>query len=500
MQILVADALLALDYSQCDGLSRRLAQPRSSRRKQLTPFFEKRNVVHAHELIGSRVYSTDLLPDLLNAEHPEDSVLVTARALKVKIITKGLVTLNGAHLVGPLSVLLLRDNPDLLEGGGFLPAVMADKYSLTEFLPESLESYHALGISDAELSRHIETVEGALGTVMPWDLGNTGEAFRNCLLAGIENPETLVSREMASTGIYDGATKVALEASLRKLDMTRSANLRDLIDRGVPEPLKLSFRRFAAACYHGIGTSVVRSETGTDLNPLSHFKAGDIVLVGRDAPNARLTEEAVFLRFFLAAALDAIQAGSLLPTEIIDRLSFRKVHELSAALREHGFRERYERVIQEFIRTASMPDPGEALESLDDTMVAGVARELSDAFRQAVGAELPNYDTREYELERQELVDAGTDIALDAAGMVPAIQTVVSAYNLAKGAGKAIGAASRAWGAADNAAAFAAALRRRDDETSALIRQLRIGENKRASLLDTAALLADIYGVTTRRG
>jgi hypothetical protein len=70
-------------------------------------FFTGRKIVKAEELAGPRVYSTDLIRTLFDPGDPANSRATSARALKIKIITKGLVTLNSAHLVSPLGVHLL---------------------------------------------------------------------------------------------------------------------------------------------------------------------------------------------------------------------------------------------------------------------------------------------------------------------------------------------------------------------------------------------------------
>jgi hypothetical protein len=60
-----------------------------------------------------------------------------ARALKIKIITKGLVTLNCAHLISPLGVHLLKVHPDLFDGEALLPAFREDKNNLCDYIVEA---------------------------------------------------------------------------------------------------------------------------------------------------------------------------------------------------------------------------------------------------------------------------------------------------------------------------------------------------------------------------
>src|SRR5271166_2081981 len=116
----------------------------------MASFFDGRDKVLASTLAGPRVYSTDIHPTLFNADDPHGSVEVTARALKIKIITKGIVTLNCASLVSPLGVLLLREHPDLLEGDALLPAFRVGKQDLRSLLQTSDREFRAVGIDQHE--------------------------------------------------------------------------------------------------------------------------------------------------------------------------------------------------------------------------------------------------------------------------------------------------------------------------------------------------------------
>src|SRR3546814_6458130 len=110
------------------------------RSKSLANFLDTRRVVKAEELRGPRIYSTDLLPSHFNPEQPEESVELAARALKVKMITKGIVTLNSAYLVSPLGVLLMDKHPDLFSGEAIVHAFRTDKESLADLIASDRKS------------------------------------------------------------------------------------------------------------------------------------------------------------------------------------------------------------------------------------------------------------------------------------------------------------------------------------------------------------------------
>src|SRR5579862_654170 len=104
----------------------------------MTSFFDGREVVRADRLIGPRVYSTDLFPSGEASIENEQNVEIAARALKIKMITRGLVTLNSAYLVSPLAVKLFDNFPDIL-GDSVLPVFRTDKTSLADLVPSASE-------------------------------------------------------------------------------------------------------------------------------------------------------------------------------------------------------------------------------------------------------------------------------------------------------------------------------------------------------------------------
>jgi len=71
-----------------------------------------------------------------------------------------------------------------------------------------------------------------------------------------------------------------------------------------------------------------RAQTGADLNPLSEFKAADVLLAGRDGRPEMLSDNALFLEAFMGFALDTIQA-SVLPTQMIDSITFGNIVSLA---------------------------------------------------------------------------------------------------------------------------------------------------------------------------
>src|SRR3546814_18093066 len=107
------------------------------------------------------------------------------------------------------------------------------------------------------------------------------------------------------------------------LELSNSVTVRSYIG-GLTAAARDSMLQFAATCYHLVGTGVVRCEAGTDLHPLSAFRAVDGMLAGRDSSAEQLSETAIFIEAFMGFALDSIHAMAA-PSQIkIGRASCRE--------------------------------------------------------------------------------------------------------------------------------------------------------------------------------
>ena len=458
-------------------------------------FLETRKIINPDELKGPRVYSTDLMPSHFGPADPNESLLITARALKIKIITKGLVTLNSTYLVSPLGIRLVDAYPDVFNGPAILPAFRTDQSTL-EDLVSSTAGHEAAGIDEKRILAHIAKLEGMIKQAMPWQLGNVGETLKATLLKELQNPQSVIRRELARQGVQDDL--VGIVGAIANLDFGHSKHLRDYIagieDSRVREPLK----RFVSACYHFIGTSVVKCEAGTDLNPISSFKSADLILTGRDEGAERLTDTGIFLEAFMGSALNAIQA-SMLPAQIIDAMTFETAHKLSASLRMQGFQEKYDRITSAYAKSLSAQYPERALEELDEEMIGTTARELSETFKKEILDEIPEYETAIHAEAKGDLYRSGVDVAKAAAGLVPLLHPIVAVSDVIKSGAEASAAGAKLTSARTPQKAFELAQTERQEKINYAIEKLNVGPSKRSKLLDTAATLSDIYSIKTKR-
>lgn len=459
-------------------------------------FFENRRVVKAEDLRGPRVYSTDLLPSHLDLSDPNESVAVTARALKIKILTKGLVTLNSAYLVSPLGVRLVDAHPDLFNGDAILPAFRTDKSSLSELIA-STGDHDAAGISEAHLHEHIAKLEERVKQIMPWSLGSVGEGFRTAVVSGLRNPTSFIVNELTATYGLEGDKIDRMAMEIEALDFSDSVNLRNYV-ANLPGKVRAPLSRYTSALYHAVGTAVVRCETGTDLSPLSEFKAADIMLAARDGRPEMLSDDALFLEAFMGFALDTIQA-SVLPTQIIDAISFETAHKISGALRDQGFQDKYDQITNQYVSSIAQEDAHEALDRLDEAAVAGIAAELAEAFQNQIVAELPNYKTVIQAEAQERLYRSGADVAVDVAGAIPGLGNIVSLADLAKDLGIASSDLTQVLSVRNQQKAFIEAQRQRGEKMQTAINALKAGQQKKTKLLDAVALLSDVHAITIQR-
>lgn len=465
--------------------------------KNVSEFFKGRKVVEAKDLKGPRVYSTDLLPSLFDRSHAKDSILVTARALKIKIITKGLVTLNSTYLLSPLAIHLLDTHPDVFDGPAILPAFRIDRDSLDDLVPSVIQELEADGIDKNRLREHIARIGEQVKHVLPWDLGNVGEQYKALVVAGLRNPATAIARALVKKAGITTAEVEKIAHDIEGLDFRDSAYLRAYIATK-PQPARELLDRFTTACYHMNGTGVVKCETGTDLNPLSEFKSADMVLAARDAEPELLSDESIFLEAFMGFALDTVQAAAL-PAQIIDALDFKTAHALSGKLRYSGFQDKYDEIVRHYLTSSGLEDAREALDTLDGGAIADVAQALAKEYQQAILDELPNYKTHIQSDAEDEVFRAGADIAHDAFAAIPILGDIVSYADIGKTALDGGRAAVELLGVREQSKAFAKARQRRTEEIEKAIADLKIDDKKRTSLLDAVALLSDVHGISIAR-
>jgi hypothetical protein len=100
-----------------------------------------------------------------------------------------------------------------------------------------------------------------------------------------------------------------------------------------------------------------------------------------------LSDDALFLEAFMGFALDTIQA-SVLPTQLIDSITFDNAQKISYALRDQGFQEKYDEITSKYVASIAHGNAHEALDRLDEGAVATIAAELAKSVLSNFAAQL----------------------------------------------------------------------------------------------------------------
>src|SRR5262245_29644264 len=138
----------------------------------------------ANSLLGPRVYSTDFNPRALERGANE---LAISRSLKIKLLTKGIVTINGGHLVNPAAFEFTKRNPSLLIDGLLLPAIREDKGDFGAYVADNQRIFDAAGWKPARVEEAIAFLRESVKVALPWKVTQAQEQYRERLLWGLSS-------------------------------------------------------------------------------------------------------------------------------------------------------------------------------------------------------------------------------------------------------------------------------------------------------------------------
>lgn len=435
----------------------------------------------AESLSGPRVYSTDFHPsrfaDPVASEELEALIL---RSLKVKFLTKGTVTINGAHLLNPPVQAILKKHPSILSDGLLLPALREDKVGgFGDYLGDHAAHMAALRWTSRDETLAVGFIEETVSAVLPWRLEQAKDQYRARLLDGLRNQKSKVNRELNALGDLppDFINQVIKE--IEALDFSQSRALGDYISRQ-PAPAAAILRRFAHACYHVVGTNVVNCETGMDLSALSEFRIGDLTDDAASVNGSPFSDVNIFIRFCFGAAMRAINEITV-PTLIIDAIPFDRFSRLRTALAQQGFQEKYDQIVSEFVTQLTAADSVKALEAWNPATAVELARQLAEHFRGYIVSELPDYRKAVQDAYEREAIEAGADTIKNLGGAVPGIGEIISVYETAKSTGAFAKAGSKSLLTRDPQIANTEARRIRDTKVEELLE--RLAPSNRATIL-----------------
>jgi hypothetical protein len=375
-------------------------------------------ITPAESLRGPRVYSTDLHPiHFRGGPLTPEASRTLLRKIKAKLLTRGVVTLNGAHLIQPAISGFLRQNEALLSHGLLLPAMREDRANFAEYALDHEEEYRSQGWSPEDITTSAAFVDNHVEAILPWRVEQAAGNFRENLLQGFSSANSAIYQRLRSDAM---ASQYEISAFVRRLETVDSSEERAVasVMREAPASWQTALGHYSQACYHLVGAKVANCEAGLDLTSLSQMRMEEFLR--RDGS---LTDDEICLRLFLEAAIEVIGSAAL-PEVLIDSVSLSDLARIRAALRQEGFQTAYDQLLGEFFAAMSLPRAG--VNALNVSRVVSLATDLSAHFRNYLRAEFPNYRAR-LELERRgRFFRNAVSTVKSVLGVVPGISMVFS--------------------------------------------------------------------------
>lgn len=408
----------------------------------------------AHTLSGPRVYSTDFHP---RRTYDADNVQALERSLKVKLLTKGTVTLNGGHLVTPAAFEFVSKNPVLLADGFLLPAIREDKGSFGAYVADNDAAYKAAGWSSSQIDDAIAFLQESVKTVLPWRVEQAQDEYRTRLIWGVASEASILRPRLLKLQRVDEAMLAELAGNIAGADLREDSVLDNLL-LALPKDARDLMTKFAGAAYHQVGTSVVNCETGLDVSELAERRLG--AMAGAYEDSDQLNDVNVFVRCCFEMAMQAVNERAF-PMAVIDTLPFDVIGQIRVRLQDQGFQQGYDDLISTF---AAQLQQGrlEDLESWEPESTVQLIEMLSLHFRAYFDEELKGYSKAIQENRQSDAIRASMETLRSGGSAIPMISEVASVIDAVGAGAEALRAGSDAWAFRNHETANVAARRERD--------------------------------------
>jgi hypothetical protein len=269
---------------------------------------------------------------------------------------------------------------------------------------------------------------------------------------------------------------------LKSTDLKEDRAIDPLI-AGAPPEVAATISRFARACYHLVGTSVVNCETGLDAAALAEVRLADI------AGEGLLSDTNIFLNCCFEIAMQAINEVAF-PMHVIDALPLETVAKARIRLQEQGFQKAYDEVIQTFLSGVERSSEIGLISAWDPARTVDLVKQLSDHFRAYFAEEVPDYRKAIQERRAGEAIRASAETVKNIGGAIPGVGELIAVVDVIKAGASAAVAANDAMAFRDHDAANAAARRERDQRMEYALEKLA-PENK-AKILTALRQLREI--------
>lgn len=389
-------------------------------------FLKTKDTVLAEALTGSRVYSTDLHPHNfadLDSEQFDEELIRADISLKAKIITRGLVTINGAHFLSPMGMRFIdAKGDDFLKNPALRTAYRIDENSgfdayRKEYQNASIDLYRDYAVNDASIVAHARSLDETLNNILPWDPDGVGDRYRNLVEEGL-NDETSIVRTFLRSGGFDESHIGQIAESLKGQDLSDDNGM-NLFLLGQPPELRQILRPYLLSCYHLIGVGVVNCEAGTDLMPMASLRAHEAM----SGAGKILHDELGDFKAYFKAALE-VTGADYVPEAFLESLSYAEAAEVGQRLHKTRFAECYENVLAAYSKGLKFPNSEEGFNAIDLGHVNADILEMESLFNKEIGRE---YQELLEEKAKGKLVRATRDMVVNFASLVnPFVSAVTS--------------------------------------------------------------------------
>jgi hypothetical protein len=449
----------------------------------------------ANTLSGPRVYSTEFHPSHFAgpklSQNTEDQII---RSLKVKFLTKGIVTINGGHLLNPPVVALLRKHEEILTDGLLLPARRIDKREFGDYLEDHKDVIRAAGWNSKDEKSAASFIEERVKIILPWRVEQAQDAYRSRLVGGLQDPRSLVRHSLLNVAGFDETRLGEMINEIGQLDLKEDHSMSRYID-AQPENLREILHRFSHACYHVVGTHVVNCETGTDLSALSALRINDLTENSANRNDDVLSDISIFHRCCFATAMQAINETTL-PLTFVDAIPLKRMRTIRKALQEQGFQKKYDSIVEDFLsRIAAGNDPA-SLANWDTTNTVKLAEELAAHFKEHIGREVGHYKTEIQKRHEHGAIHSFADTIKNAFHLIPGISELIAGVEMARSYVGFVGHARAVVATRDPTVAKQRAERERAREVEDFVKAL--SPSNEAVILEALAVLRRIAATEMR--
>lgn len=332
------------------------------------------------------------------------------RKLKALLLLKSKIVCAASHLTSKFTYEFFKDNPFLLSQGHVIPAFRSDRKALEELFERKRlkEKQEAIDF----YKRHIKTT-------VNWELEENSAWFRQRFIADLGDKTSVINKHL--TG--------ASETVVRRLISEISAGellTRDLIEKYSKE-LPLTHRRlllnYRELVYHMSGARVVNCESSLPQENYIDYDLADI-----EQKRTKLTEEQILWKMFIELFLESLQR-SIIPVEMLDRLSFKDVLLIRQPLLDSAFQKKYDQLLNKVISKIHHKSQGFLfnIQELDK-----IRQDLSATFKAVLEEELPNFMRKKAIDRTKQLASVSSSIALAILGFIPGLSLITGTASALK--------------------------------------------------------------------